>query len=85
MFHFYSPCKHQKTSRCLIFSGAIEVEHWLKIDLYYFSKTPLFSSFTKLTSWVTLKRRGWLLKKRHYITYTKDLKVMDINQTGMLC
>ena len=75
MFPFYSPCKHQKTSRFLTFSGAIEVEHWLKIGLYYFFQTPLFSSFIKFTSWVTLKRRGRLLKKRYYITYTKDLNV----------
>ena len=31
MFHFYTPRKHQKTSGFLIFSGGIEVEHWLKL------------------------------------------------------
>ena len=31
MFHFYNPWKHQKTNGFLMFSGSIEVEHWLKI------------------------------------------------------
>ena len=31
MFHFYIPRKHQKTSGFLMFSGGIEVEHWLKM------------------------------------------------------
>ena len=31
MFHFYTIWKHQKTSGFLIFSGGIEVEHWLKM------------------------------------------------------
>ena len=31
MFHFYTPRKHQKTSGFLMFSRAIEVEHWLKM------------------------------------------------------
>ena len=32
MFQFYTPLKHQKTSRFLTFSGGIEIEHdlnWL--------------------------------------------------------
>ena len=32
MFHFYTPRKHQKISGFLMFSGDIEVEHWLKMD-----------------------------------------------------
>ena len=32
LFHFYTPWKHQKAYGFLIFSGGIEVEHWLKID-----------------------------------------------------
>ena len=31
MFHFYTPWKHQKTGGFLMFSGGIEVQHWLKI------------------------------------------------------
>ena len=31
MFHFYILWKHQKTSGFLMFSGGIEVEHWLKM------------------------------------------------------
>ena len=31
MSHFYTPWKDQKTGGFLIFSGGIEVEHWLKI------------------------------------------------------
>ena len=38
MFHFYTPWKHQKTSSFLIFSGGIEVEHWLKMG-YQFIET----------------------------------------------
>ena len=30
MFHFYTPWKHQKTGGFLMFSGDIEMEHWLK-------------------------------------------------------
>ena len=30
LFHFYTPWKHQKTGRFLMFSGGIEVEHCLK-------------------------------------------------------
>ena len=33
MFHFHTPWKYQKTEGCLIFSGGIEVEHWLKNGL----------------------------------------------------
>ena len=32
VFHFYAPWKHQKTSGFLMFSGGIEIEHWLKMD-----------------------------------------------------
>ena len=31
IFHFYIPWKHQKTGGFLMFSGGIEVEHWLKM------------------------------------------------------
>ena len=31
IFHFYSPWKQQKTGGFLMFSGGIEVEHWLKM------------------------------------------------------
>ena len=31
MFHFYTPWKHQKTGGFLMFSGGIEMEHWLKM------------------------------------------------------
>ena len=31
MFYFYTPWKHQKTGGFLMFSGGIEVEHWLKM------------------------------------------------------
>ena len=31
MFHFYTPWKYQKTAGFLMFSGGIEVEHWLKM------------------------------------------------------
>ena len=31
MFHFYTPWK-QKTGGFLMFSGGIEVEHWLKMS-----------------------------------------------------
>ena len=31
MFHFYTPWKQQKTGGFLMFSGGIEVEHWLKM------------------------------------------------------
>ena len=31
MLHFYIPWKHQKTKSLLIFSGGIEVKHWLKM------------------------------------------------------
>ena len=30
VFHLYNPWKHQKTYGFLMFSGRIEVEHWLK-------------------------------------------------------
>ena len=30
-FHFYTPRKYQKTYGFLMFSGGIEVEHWLKM------------------------------------------------------
>ena len=32
MFHLYTPWKHQKMYGFLMFSGSIEVEHWLKMD-----------------------------------------------------
>ena len=32
MFHFYTPRKHQQIAGFLMFSGDIEVEHWLKMD-----------------------------------------------------
>ena len=35
MFHSYTPWKHQKTSDFLIFSGIIEVEHWLNMAKIY--------------------------------------------------
>ena len=31
MFHFYTPWKYQKIGSFLMFSGGIEVEHWLKM------------------------------------------------------
>ena len=31
IFHFYTPWKHQKASGFRMFSGGIEVEHWLKM------------------------------------------------------
>ena len=31
MFHFYTPCKRQKTGSFLMFTWGIEVEHWLKM------------------------------------------------------
>ena len=31
MFHFYTPWKHQKAKDFLMFSGGIEMEHWLKM------------------------------------------------------
>ena len=31
MFHFCIPWKYQKTGGFLMFSGGIEVEHWLKM------------------------------------------------------
>ena len=31
LFHFYTPWKHKKTFAFLMFSGGIEVEHWLKM------------------------------------------------------
>ena len=31
MFHLYTRWKHQKTFGLLMFSGGIEVEHWLKM------------------------------------------------------
>ena len=35
MFHYYDPWKHQKTEKTpeeqKMFSGGIEVEHWLKM------------------------------------------------------
>ena len=31
MFHFYTPWKHHKIGGFLMFSGGIEVEHWLKM------------------------------------------------------
>ena len=31
MFHFNTPWKNQKTFDFLIFSGVIEVEHWVNI------------------------------------------------------
>ena len=33
IFHFYSPWKHEQASSFLMFSGGIEVEHWLKMGL----------------------------------------------------
>ena len=32
MIHFYTPKKHQKTNSFRMFSGGIEVEHWLEVD-----------------------------------------------------
>ena len=34
MFHFYTPWKHQKSSRFLMFSEGIKMEHFLKIGEY---------------------------------------------------
>ena len=31
MFHIYTPCKYRKTRGFLMFSGGIEVDHWLKM------------------------------------------------------
>ena len=31
MLYFYTPWKHPKTGRFLMFSGGVEVEHWLKM------------------------------------------------------
>ena len=33
MFHFYTPWKRQKIRGSLMFSGGIEMEHWLKMEL----------------------------------------------------
>ena len=30
VFRFYNPYKHQKTPGFVMFSGVIEIEHWLK-------------------------------------------------------
>ena len=30
VFHLYTPSKHQETGGFLMFSGGIEVKHWLK-------------------------------------------------------
>ena len=31
MFYFYAPWKSQKTFGFLVFSGGIEMEHWVKM------------------------------------------------------
>ena len=42
LFYFYTPWKHQKTGGFLMFSGGIEVEHWLKIGLVNLSELAKF-------------------------------------------
>ena len=39
MFHSYSSWKRQKTSGSLMFSGGIDMEHWLKIDQCHLVQT----------------------------------------------
>ena len=34
MFHVHTPCKHQKTAGFQMFSGGMEVKHWLKMGCY---------------------------------------------------
>ena len=31
MFHIYIPCEHKKSPGFLMFSGGMEMEHWLEI------------------------------------------------------
>ena len=42
MLHFYTPWKYKKISGFL-FSGVIEVEHWLKTGLKNWVRTAYFS------------------------------------------
>ena len=38
IFNFYTLRKHQKTTNFLMFSGGIEVEHWLKLGCIFTGK-----------------------------------------------
>ena len=43
MFHFHTPWEHHKTYSFFLFSGGIEVEHWLKmgcIYLHHYTSAP---------------------------------------------
>ena len=52
MFYFYTPWNHDKTGVFLMFSGDMEVEHWLAFhkiyDIRSFHNLHYFNSFFKL-------------------------------------
>ena len=62
IFHFSTHWKHRKSSNFLMFSGRIEVEHWLKMGLFSweFPILPTLPSYEKQIKVFSL----WISKKQ---------------------
>ena len=48
VFNFYTPWKHRKTFSCLMFSGGLEIEHWLEMRVKKLESSLLHSSLQYL-------------------------------------